>query len=147
MNIDDGTFAQTADGKRCPMTNSINLPINTEAEYRQMEFDHAGQKHHFALVFAPMPKGEKFDIIENEDKFGGLNIHDIAVDTAQYCDKINIDEFVQRLSYKRNGQIHKRQCRCIIYKVERYYPNHLRASQKTVRQVLYCKHESHKPNR
>lgn len=107
MNIDDGTFAQTADGKRYPMTNSINLPINTEAEYRQMEFNHAGQKHHFALVFAPMPKGEKFDIIENEDKYGGLNIHDIAVDTAQYCDKINIDEFIRDYPIKETGRFIK----------------------------------------
>lgn len=107
INIDDGTFAQTADGKRYPMTNSINLPINTEAEYRQMEFDHAGQKHHFALVFAPMPKGERFDIIENEDKFGGLNIHDIAVDTAQYCDKINIDEFIRDYPIKETGRFIK----------------------------------------
>lgn len=107
MNIDDGTFAQTADGKRYPMTNSINLPINTEAEYRQMEFDHVGQKHHFALVFAAIPKGEKFDIIENEDKFGGLNIHDIAVDTAQYCDKINIDEFIRDYPIKETGRFIK----------------------------------------
>lgn len=104
MNIGDKTFARTTDGKKYPMINSINLPINTEAENRQMLFDYVGQKHQFALEFAPIPKGEKFDIIENEDNDEGFNFRGLKVDTLQLCDKMNLDEFVQDYPVKEMGR-------------------------------------------
>ena len=44
------------------------MPINSEAEPRQMVLSDIGQHHRFALEFEKAPEGETLDIIESESK-------------------------------------------------------------------------------
>ena len=59
----DKTYVRSASGKRYPLINSINMPIYSEAEPRQMVLSDIGQHHRFALEFEKAPEGETFDII------------------------------------------------------------------------------------
>lgn len=104
MNIGDKTFARTKNGKKYPMINSINLPISSEAENRNMIFDYVGQKHHFALEFAKLPEGESFDIIENENTPNGFNFYNLSVDTLSKGNLMNLDKFIADYPVKEWGR-------------------------------------------
>lgn len=96
MNIGEDTYAKVGNSyKKYHLINSINLPINSQAEIHNMLFEHPNQEHHFALEFEKIPKGETFDIIENEKKPNAFNFYGIKIDTTKVNEMVNLDKLVE----------------------------------------------------
>ena len=101
--INDKTYARTADGRRYPLLNSINMPISSEAEPREMIMSSADQCHRFALEFEKAPLGEAFDIIEIENKPSAFNFYGMCADTLCETERLNPDEFIRGYPVKERG--------------------------------------------
>ena len=105
MNINDKTYAKDSkSGRRYPLINSINLPINTESENRYMLFDKIGQKHAFILEFEKMPDVSNFSIIEDENSATAFNFYGIMTDTTKTTSLKNLDEFISLYPVKEMGR-------------------------------------------
>lgn len=105
MNINDKTYAKDSkSGRRYPLINSINLPINTESENRYMLFDKIGQKHAFILEFEKMPDVSNFSIIEDENSATAFNFYGIMADTTKTTSLKNLDEFISLYPVKEMGR-------------------------------------------
>lgn len=102
-NINEKTYAKTANGKRYPLLNSINMPISSEAESRNMVMSSWNQSHRFALEFEKPPVGETFDIIEMESNPSAFNFWGIHVDTLCTTERLNPDEFIKGYPVKERG--------------------------------------------
>ena len=152
MNIGDKTFARTEDGKKYHLINSINLPINTEAENRQMLFDFVGQKHHFALEFEKIPEGKRFDIIENEASKEGFNFYGLSIDSLKQRENINLNEFIADypvkelvqflqdntlVSYIKTQGIILTLCMQAVKQYGKYYVANINLQNRTGRSILF----------
>lgn len=104
-NIGEKTYVRSASGKRYPLLNSINMPINSEAEPRQMVLSDIGQYHRFALEFEKVPEGEPFDIIESESNPNAFNFYGVRIDTLIKAEILNPSEFIKGYPVKEQGLI------------------------------------------
>ena len=107
-NIGEKTIAKIeGDYKQYHLINSINMPINTEAENRYMIFDNVGQTHYFALEFERMPEDKAFNIIEDESNPNAYNFYSVLADTITKDNFMNIDDFVSSTPVKEMGRFMK----------------------------------------
>lgn len=95
-NISDNTFARAKGShKQYHLINSINMPISSEAESKNMIFNDSNQVHCFALEFEKIPIGVPFDIIENEQNPNAYNLYGILPDTTYIEEYVNLDKMVE----------------------------------------------------
>lgn len=105
MNIFENTTAKIAGSNKVyHLLNSINLPINSEAEPRMMVFDSIGQDHFFVLEFEKLPNITDFSIFEEPSNPNAFNFEGIKVDTTQKRDFVNIDDFIADYPVKEFGR-------------------------------------------
>ena len=98
-NIYENTYARIKGSyKQYHLLNSINMPINSNAEQHFMIYERDNQVHCFALEFEKLPKGVTFDVIENENPSQNskpYNFYGITPDTTQIVEYVNLDKMVE----------------------------------------------------
>lgn len=104
-NIGDQTYVRIkGDARKYHMINSINMPINNEAENRYMLFDYLGQLHCFALEFEKIPENTDFDIIEDANNPSAFNFYDVHIAKESKSTYMNINEFIAATPVKEMGR-------------------------------------------
>ena len=104
ININENAFLRVkGSGKQYKLINSINLPISSEAESKQMVFDRPDQVHKFTLEFEKVPDSLVFDMIEIEGE-EAFNIYDIQIDRENKTDFVDVEQRIEDYPVKERGQ-------------------------------------------
>ena len=104
ININENAFLRVkGSGKQYKLINSINLPISSEAESKQMVFDRPDQVHKFTLEFEKIPDSLVFDMIEIEGE-EAFNIYDIQIDRENKTDFVDVEQRIEDYPVKERGQ-------------------------------------------
>jgi hypothetical protein len=104
ININENAFLRVKGrGKQYKLINSINLPISSEAESKQMVLDRPDQVHKFTLEFEKIPDSLAFDMIEIEGE-EAFNIYDIQIDREKKSEFVDVEQRIEDYPVKERGQ-------------------------------------------
>jgi hypothetical protein len=85
------------------MISTINMPISSEAEDKNMVFDRGNQRHQFILEFERIPDEKKFDIVEDLSNPKAFNFYDVNYVPTDSTNYIDVDEFIADYPVKEFG--------------------------------------------
>lgn len=106
MNFGDKTYlAIPGSNKKYKMLSTVNMPIDSEAEHKMMQFDRPGQRHQFVLEFEKLPEDcQNFDIIEDLNNPNAFNIHNVSFNLSDSIPFRNVDDYIEDYPLKEYGQ-------------------------------------------
>ncbi len=93
--------------KTHPLITSVNMPLNTNGEARQMIFDSPQQTHRFILEFDSIPASKQFNIIEQEGNPNAFNFYGVKIDESNKGDYINPADYIADYPVKELSMIIK----------------------------------------
>lgn len=103
-NYGDKTYIKVEnDDNIYHLLNAINIPLNTEAEPRRMIFQEGTTKHHFVLEFEKIPKGKKFDLIEDASNPRAFNFYDVNINFDERSEFCDINNYIKSYPIMESG--------------------------------------------